>query len=97
MNNMDTSGDVNGWKSGLIDMHSECIDDGWTALYLREYSDRQSKAHESAQQVRDMHLAEALTRLQARGEQISLRKLAREAKMAPYPSVQTFLKQQQLP
>ena len=32
MNTMDTSGGVNGWKSGLIDMHSECIDGGTPAM-----------------------------------------------------------------
>jgi hypothetical protein len=73
------------------------MDDGWAALYLRECPDRQSRVSESARQARDMRLTEALAHVKARGEQISLRKLAREAKMAPYPSVQTFLKQRALP
>jgi DNA-directed RNA polymerase sigma subunit (sigma70/sigma32) len=42
-------------------------------------------------------LTEAEARLQARGEKINLRKLTREAKIVPYPAVQTFLKQQALP
>jgi hypothetical protein len=73
------------------------MDDGWAALSLREYPERQSRVSESARQARDLRLTEALAHVQARGELISVRKLAREAKMAPYPSVHTFLTQQALP